>query len=153
MILLEKTLTFLLLVTSLGLFSQTEKVAGEYFRSMGDKNEHLIEYTLILNENGTFSFHSYKSLKKGNPREENIYGKGNWNLDGKVVSFFTHPQKEIDEKYTLDFSNSRARFITKPERDKTDRIIETRLQFFESEIFWIERLKILKRKNPAPQRL
>ncbi len=39
----------------------------------------------------------------------NKYGKGNWNEDGKVISFFSDKEKDFDEKYTLDSSNSRAR--------------------------------------------
>jgi len=65
-------------------------------------------------------------------------------VDGKVVSFITNEEKDFDEKYTLDFNASKARFITKPSRDKTDRIIKTRLKFYESEIFWIEGLDIFK---------
>jgi hypothetical protein len=138
-------ISILLLLSSLTLLSQSNNLVGEYFRSMGDKEEHLIEYTLTLNEDGTFLFHSYVNHKKGIPWEEHKYGKGNWSMDGKVVTFFSDDQKDLDKKHTLDFSNSRARFITKPSRDKSDRIIKTSLQFFESKIFWIERLKILKR--------
>lgn len=97
-----------------------------------------------LNQYGTFTFHFYSNIKAGIPQIVHKYGKGTWSVDGKVVSFNTDNEKDIDEKHTLDFSDSKARFITKPSRDKTDRIIKTRLQFFESKIFWIERMKIFK---------
>ena len=139
------SILFLLSITPL--FSQSDKVVGAYFRTSGTTGNHLIEYTLTLREDGTFLFHSYENHKRGIPWEKNKYGKGNWRMDGKVVSFFTDEQKDLDEKHSLNFSNSRARFITKPLRDKTDRVIKTRLQFFESEIPWIERLEILKNKN------
>ncbi len=145
--------SILLLLASITLFSQTDNVVGEYFRSTGNTGDHLIEYKLTLREDGTFHFHSYENHQRGISWKRNKYGKGNWRMDGKIVSFITDKEKDIDEKYTLDFSNSKARFITKPERDKTDRKIETKLQFFESEIFWIERLKILKNKNASQQRL
>ena len=99
---------------------------------------------MTLHGDGTFTFHFYRDHKAGIPAITNQYGKGTWSMDGKVVSFFTNEQRDLDEKHTLDFSNSRARFITKPARDKTDRIIKTRLKFFESKIFWIERLEIFK---------
>jgi hypothetical protein len=135
--------TILLLITSLSTFSQSDLISGEYFREFGDE-EHLVKRKLNLNQDGTFTFHNYSNIKAGIPQVVNRYGKGTWSTDGKVVSFFTDNEKDIDEKHTLDFSGSRARFITKPSRDKTDRIIETRLQFFESKIFWIKRLKIFK---------
>jgi hypothetical protein len=136
--------SILFLLMSITLFSQSDVLTGEYFFSVGNDEEHLIEYTLNLNQDGTFHFHSYRNHKKGIPWEENKYGQGKWSLDGKVVSFSTDKKTDLDEKYTLDFNNSKARFITKPLRDKTERIVETKLQFFESDIFWIERLGIKK---------
>ncbi|WP_297765642.1 hypothetical protein [uncultured Muriicola sp.] len=144
--------SILLLLASTTMYSQMDNVVGEYFYLAGENGKHLTEYTLTLQEDGTFHFHSYEDHQRGISWERNKYGKGNWRMDGKIVSFITDKEKDIDEKYTLDFSNSKARFITKPERDKTDRKIETKLQFFESEIFWIERLKILKNKNAIQQR-
>mgnify|MGYP001826397308 CR=1 FL=1 len=137
-------LTLLLLICNWTLFSQSDNLVGDYYLEAGNREKHLIEYKLNLNQDGTFTFHSYSNIKAGIPQITHKYGKGTWSVDGKVVSFFTDNEKDIDEKHTLDFSDSRARFITKPPRDKTDRIIKTRLQFFESKIFWIERLKISK---------
>lgn len=144
---MKATILVLFCVSGITAFSQSDNLVGEYFRSSGDKDQHLIEYTLTLNEDETFLFYSHENHKKGIPWEKNKYGKGKWSMDGNIVSFYTDKQKDLDEKHTLDFNNSKARFITKPLRDKTDRVIKTRLQFFESEIFWIERLKILKSKN------
>ena len=141
--------TVILLFSFLSLSAQSDKLVGEYFHRMGDKEEHLIEYILSIREDRTFYFHSYVNHKKGIPWEENKYGKGKWSMEGKVVTFFTE-QSDLDEKYTLNFSNSKARFITKPPRDQSDRVINTALQFFASDIFWIERLKILKLQKQLP---
>lgn len=127
------------------LCAQSNDLVGEYYLKVGNDKEHLIEYTLEVKEDGTFLFHAYENHKKGIPWERNKYGKGQWKLDGKIVSFFTNSETDLDEKYTLDFSNSRARFVTKSSRDKTKKVVATRLQFFESEIFWIERLGISKK--------
>ncbi len=74
----------------------------------------------------------------------NKYGKGKWKAEKNIVSFFTDKISDIDEKHNLDFENSKARFISKSPRDETDKIIKTSLQFFESKIFWIEKLQIFK---------
>ena len=131
-------------MNTLVLFSQSDKISGEYFLKSGNE-EYLVERTLNLNDDGTFTFHNYSNVKAGIPQIVDKYGKGTWSTDGKVLSFLTDIEKDIDEKYTLDFSDSKARFITKPSRDKTDRIVKTRLQFFESKIFWIERMEIFKK--------
>ncbi|MGB5359645.1 MAG: copper resistance protein NlpE N-terminal domain-containing protein [Eudoraea sp.] len=140
---MKKFIAVLFLMSGLTLFSQSDNMIGEYYLKLGD-DKHLIEYRLTLNQDQTFIFHSYVNHEAGMPQIINEYGKGNWTADGKIISFFSDNEKDFDEKNTLDLSNSRARFITKPSRDKTDRIIKTRLKFFESEIFWIEGLDIFK---------
>ncbi len=136
--------TLFLLICSLPLFSQSDSPAGDYYLQIGDKAIHWIEYKLTLNQDGTFLFHSYTNHKNGIPWEENKYGKGNWSADGTVVSFFTDKEKDLDQQDVLDFRNSKAHYITKPARDKTDRVIKSRLTFFKSGIFWIKGLDIFK---------
>ncbi|SMG23631.1 hypothetical protein SAMN03080602_01467 [Arenibacter troitsensis] len=140
---MKKILTALLLVSSLTSFSQSEIIIGQYFLKLGNE-KHQIEYRLNLKADGTFEFHSYINNQNGIPPIVHKYGKGTWILDDKVVSFLTNKEKDLNEKYTLDFSGSKARFVTKPLRDKTDRVVRTRLKFFESKIFWIEGLDIFK---------
>ncbi|MDH7444808.1 hypothetical protein [Aquimarina sp. 2201CG14-23] len=140
---MKNTFIIIFLISTLTSFAQSNQISGEYFRELGNQ-EHYIEYKLNLHQDGTFTFHSYTNVQAGIPPIVHKYGKGLWKVDGKIVSFSTDKEKDIDQKHTLDFSNSRARFITKPSRDKTDRVIKTRLQFFESEIFWIKRLQIFK---------
>ena len=137
--------TILILVSSLTSFSQTDKVIGDYKLAIEttDKNN-AFEYQLTLSQDGTFSFHYNSKMKQGTPTEVNKYGKGKWTVENNVISFFSDKQKDIDEKNTLDFTNSKARFITKSPRDKTDQIIKTRLQFLKSEIFWMARIEIFK---------
>ena len=140
---MKRFLTAIFLISTLTLCSQTDKIIGEYFLELGNE-KHQIKYRLNLNSDWTFDFHSYTNHQNGIPPIVHKYGKGTWSVDGKIVSFITNEEKDFDEKYTLDFNASKARFITKPSRDKTDRIIKTRLKFYESEIFWIEGLDIFK---------
>ncbi|AXP81572.1 hypothetical protein CJ739_2499 [Mariniflexile rhizosphaerae] len=137
-------ITTLFLISSLTIFSQSNQIIGDYIRTLGDEEAHIIKYKLTLNQDGTFFFHSYSNNKKGIPPEVNKYGKGTWKADKNIISFFTDKKNDIDEKHNLDFENSKARFISKSPRDKTDKIIKTSLRFFESKIFWIEKLQIFK---------
>ncbi|MEE9362351.1 MAG: hypothetical protein V3U92_07120 [Cellulophaga sp.] len=139
------TIITLFLISSLTLFSQSNQMISDYNRTLGKEGAHLIEYKLTLSQDGTFYFHSYSSNIQGIPPEVNKYGKGKWKAKKNIVSFFTDKENDIDEKHTLDFNNSKARFISKSPRDKTDKIVKTSLQFFESKIFWIEKMKIFKK--------
>jgi len=136
--------TILILVSGLTSFSQTDKVIGDYKLAIETTDANTFEYQLTLSQDGTFFFHYYSKIKQGAPPEVNQYGKGKWTEENNVISFFTDKQKDIDEKNILDFSNSKARFITKSPKDKTDQIIKTRLQFLKSEIFWMARIEIFK---------
>lgn len=144
---LPKMKKFLLLITMLSSNFDVnaqftvKDVAGTYERKLSRTKPHIIYFTLNLNADGTFHFHSYNKI--GIQQERNSYAKGMWALDKKVVSFSTS-SIDFDEKFTLDFNTSKARFISKHLRDKSDRIVETALQFYESEIFWIQLLHILK---------
>lgn len=140
---MKKMFALIVLVSPLISFAQSDAVVGVYSKEAGNE-KHRIEYKLMLNEDGTFTFHSHTNIKAGIPQIVNKYGRGSWSNEDNVVSLLTDEEKDIDEKYTLNFSGSRARFITKSPRDKTNRVIQTRLQFFESRIFWIERLEIPK---------
>ncbi len=126
------------------LFSQTENVVGNYKLILETKDSSSFEYELTLNQDGTFSFHYYSNIKQGIPPEVNKYGKGNWTIKNNVITFFSDKQKDFDEKYTLDFTNTKARFVTKSPRDKSEEIIKTQLKFLESEIFWMRRIDIDK---------
>ncbi|MFY8181358.1 MAG: hypothetical protein ACOVLG_06245 [Flavobacterium sp.] len=136
--------TILFLISSLTLFSQTENVVGNYKLILETKDSSSFEYELTLNQDGTFSFHYYSNIKQGIPPEVNKYGKGNWTIKNNVITFFSDKQKDFDEKYTLDFTNTKARFVTKSPRDKSEEIIKTQLKFLESEIFWMRRIDIDK---------
>lgn len=126
-----------------------QDVAGSYERIFSSTNRpHDIKYNLVLNADGTFQFHSYEKIELGGPDksrtgERNQYAKGTWTLDKKVVTF-SASSTDFDELFTLDFNNSKARFISKSPRDKSDRVIETALRFYESGMDWIQSLTIFK---------
>ena len=142
---MKQITTTLLLIFSLTLFAQSTQFTGDYSRTLSDTDgKHVIEYKLTLNQDGTFVFHSYSNIKLGTPPEVNKYGKGKWTAKDNLITFYTNKQEDFDEKYTLDFNKSIARFVTKNPRDKSDQIVKTRLTFLESGIFWMERLDVFK---------
>lgn len=141
---MKHIITTLLLITNLTLFAQSNNFAGDYIRSLGEDGKHIIEYKLTLNQDGTLLFHSYSKIQEGIPPEVNKHGKGKWNSKDNIITFFANKQEDFDEKYTLDFNKTTARFTTKNPRDKSDSIIKTKLTFFDTKIFWLERLDIIR---------
>jgi hypothetical protein len=136
--------TILILICNFTSFSQSKDVVGDYTLTLETAENQLFEYKLTLSQDGTFFFHYYSNIKQGVPPEVNKYGKGKWTVENKVISFFSDKQKDFNEKYTLDFTNSKARFVIKSPRDKTEQIIKTRLKFLNSEIFWMKGIDIFK---------
>ncbi|TDO72999.1 NlpE-like protein [Flavobacterium chryseum] len=137
-------ITTLLLIFNLTISAQSSNSVGDYTRSLGEEGKHTIEYKLTLNQDGTFVFHSYSKIQGGIPNEVNQYGKGKWSAKDNMITFTSDKKEDFDEKYTLDFNNSKARFITKNPRDKTDKVVKTKLLFLESGIFWMQRVDIFK---------
>jgi len=136
-------LAALLFILKLSLFAQSNQFAGDYTRSLSGEN-HKLEYALTLNQDGTFEFHYYSYIQGGTPQEVNKYGKGKWSEKDNLITFSSDKKTDFDEKNTLDFSHSTARFVTKNPRDKSDKIVKTKLQFLESEILWMRRIDIFK---------
>ena len=142
---MKRLTTTLFLIFNLTLFAQSNQFAGEYQRTLEDtQNKHLIEYKLTLNQDVTFLFHSYSKTNGGVPPEVNKYGKGKWTAKDNLITFSSNKQEDFDAKYTLDFNKSTARFVTKNPRDKSDKVVKTRLTFLESGIRWMERLDVFK---------
>ena len=131
-------------IFNLTLSAQSNNFAGDYNRSLGEEGKHIIEYKLTLNPDGTFLFHSYQKMQGGIPPEVNTYGKGKWTAKDNLITFSADKKEDFDEKYTLDFNKSIARFVTKNPRDKSDKVVKTKLVFVESEISWMHRLDIFK---------
>lgn len=123
-------------------FAQSKTVAGTYILKIKTSNA-LIEDTLILNADGTFTFHEYDWHENGIPPERDKYAKGQWKIEKNIV-YFSANKFDIEDNFSLNFNNSQARFITKLPRDKSDRIVPTSLQFYKSDIFWMEKRKLLK---------
>lgn len=120
----------------------TEEISGVYEVTYDATNALIID-KLTLNADGTFDFHQYDKHDNGIPPERNLYGRGTWRADKKLIYFFAD-KTDFDEKHTLDFNSTKARFITKPPRDNSDREIKTSIQFYDSEIFWITGRTLLK---------
>lgn len=136
--------TLLLIFNFLSSSAQSSSFAGDYTRSLSEKGKHEIEYKLTLNPDGTFEFHSYSKMQDGVPPEVNKYGKGKWSAKDNVITFSVDKKEDLNEKYTLDFNNSAARFVTKNPRDKSDKIVQTKLKFLESGIFWMKGIDVFK---------
>ncbi|MFD2586466.1 hypothetical protein ACFSQJ_05970 [Croceitalea marina] len=126
------------------LFSQKDEVIGKYYLELLNNENNIIRYRLELRPDYTFLFHAYNNRKKSNPAVLNKYGKGIWNASDKVISFMTDKEKDIDDEYQLNFTDTRARFIQKHPRNKTKSSIATKLLLLESEIPWISKIEMFK---------
>ncbi len=139
---MKHILSFLILIFSLSLSAQSIEHVGEYKLKLGEEN-HLIENKLILNQNGTFLFHHYDKISNGIPPERNSYGKGTWISKDKLM-FFSTDENHIYESNELDFNNSKARFISKTPRNKLAKVVKTAIRFYESNIFWMTGITLIK---------
>lgn len=125
---------------SLSVFAQS----GVYTREPKHTDGTKMKWTLTLNDDGTFLYHFYRNIEGvGNP-EENFYGKGTWKSENNVIFLTTNKETDLDDKHTMNFSNSKARYITKSPRDTSDKVLKTSLRFYESDIFHIKGLELFK---------
>lgn len=98
--------------------------------------ESQITRILTIKGDGTFTFDRLRPAW-GNNLEDNIFGRGTWTSKGKYITFYTDPTTQLDEKYTLNFTNTKGRWDAR----------NNRLILFESDIFWLRKFAIVKRSN------
>jgi len=138
-----KPIMFLLFFTyNLYPLAQNESMVGHYEMKFEASNG-LIIYKLTLNPNRTFKFHSYRFLEDALTKEENLYAKGTWNSENKLI-YFSSDSDDFDEIHTLDFNNTKARFISKSPRNITNKDIKSSILIYDSEIFWLTKNNFLK---------
>ena len=150
-----KNLLFLALVLSwLSSCSQSQNIAGEYEKLSENGS---IEFLLKLNPDGTFHFDSYSvrqidgnalslNVKKNLPAGPGLSGKGSWSVEKAVIYFRTNPTTDKNYKNTLDFNETKAKYVINSSEDISNEIQIEKLEFFDAGIFWIEGLELIKRK-------
>lgn len=133
---------FALLLSSV--ITNAQDLVGIYeLQSNSSVSDFELRRTLTLNDDGTFEYYNYRYVEKGIPKVMEKYGKGTWKKENKIITFSTEASV-LDDKFTLNFTGTKARFISKSPRDKSDRIVQTSIKFFESEIFWIKGMTLIK---------
>lgn len=122
---------------------QSQSISGEYLRKRETASGEIFALTLVLKADQTFTFHYYQTFLALNP-EQNIYGKGTWSVDKNIVSFSTDEKTDLDKIHTLNFNNTKARYITKSPRDTSDKVVKTAVSFYKSDIPWMKGSELSK---------
>jgi hypothetical protein len=143
---MKNLLILFLAVFTATLSAQSGTFTGNYELKLEADNGDFHDYKLNLNSDGTFLFHSNSYVSKGIPPKKNTYGKGTWKAYKNIISFTTDKVKDLDITHSMDFSNSKARYDGKSPRDKSDRVVPSKLKFYQSDIFWIKGTEMLKSK-------
>ncbi len=125
------SLLFLLLFSFIS-NAQNDNYIGVYEKKIKTQKNEVFEYELQILSDSTFTFHFFRNLGQSISKDENVYGKGTWKVIKNVIHFETNTN-DLDEKYTLNFTNSSGRFDGKN---------KNQFRFYHSEIPWIERLTL-----------
>ena len=133
------------LIFTISFYAQNDDFVGVYKKTFELNNDGgVIDYKLTLNVDGTFLYYYYRKLATSKLKED-LYGKGIWEVNKKnVLFFYTTAETDLDEKYSLDFTGSKARYITKSPRDKSDRDIKTNIRFYDTELKILKGIKLFK---------
>jgi hypothetical protein len=143
---MKSILIFFLAAFTFTLNTQSGTYNGKYELKLEADNGDFHDYKLNLNSDGTFVFRSNSHISKRITPKNNTYGKGTWKAEKNIISFTTDKVKDLDITHSLDFSNSKARYDSKSPRDKSDRVVPSKLKFYQSDIFWIKGIELLKSK-------
>ena len=144
---MKKFIMLLIFLVPLSSFTQPITYTGVYEMRYEIKRGGLMERTLSLNQDGTFLFQLYKKLDPSQP-EENKFAQGLWKVEKEhVIYFYTDQKTDLDSTFTLNFNNTKAKYYSKSKRDKSGTIKKKFLKFYDSEIFWVKSMKLLKKEE------
>lgn len=132
------------LLTILPVNSQT--IEGTYTNKWEAKSGEALAYTLILNEDNTFEFHSYRTLLSA---DSDISKKvnGTWNLKGHILVLKTDSEKGLGS----DLNNSKARFMSVSPRNPNFNVIKPSLKFFQSDVFYAKNMELHKQESSVTE--
>ncbi len=117
------------------------QIAPASYGATYDLSNAFIEYKLELRPDNTFVFHFFRKNYCDICEEENQFGKGTWSMNNNSLLLTIDPRTDIDEKFSLDLNDSRARLITKQNSEGIKREV---LKFFDSNIFWVKSMELQK---------
>lgn len=128
---------YLLLFQSISfcISAQNKDYVGNYKTKIKANGGEILEYELNLNADNTFIYHFYRNIGQPHSIDENQYGKGTWKKVKNIIYFYTNAATEIDNKYSLNFTNTTGRFDTKN---------KSLFRFYKSDIFWIVKSTLKK---------
>jgi hypothetical protein len=95
---MKTIVTILFLISTFSAFSQSDEVVGDYALKFEKEGNHLFEYKLSLNADGTFFFQYYSKIENRIPPEVNNFAKGTWIVENKLITFFSDKKADIDQK-------------------------------------------------------
>jgi len=133
-----------LILILLPLLGWGQEMTGEY-EAVYDNSNSYISYNLVLGANGRFNFHFYRKNDCDICVEENQFGQGSWESSGRKLILTADPEKDLDDKFMLNLHDSKAHYIAKNPRDRTDKVALIRLRFYQSRIFWVKGMELFKK--------
>lgn len=132
---MKNYILLLLCSFSFSIFAQNDSYIGTYEKKINGIGGEIFIYKLEINADHTFTYHLFRNIGQSSNVDENYYGKGTWKQIKNVIYFHTNNETDIDEKYTLNFTNSTGRYDAKN---------KTLFRFYRSQIAWIKKSTLTK---------
>ncbi|MBT8256252.1 MAG: hypothetical protein KJO23_06910 [Bacteroidia bacterium] len=132
------------LCTQFSLTAHSQSYEGSYEVRYEMNDGSIFNYSISLKRDGSFLFHAYEYHTKAITPEKNNYGKGTWTAKKNLITFTSSTILDMDDKHTLNFTNTKARIDRKSPRNKSAEIVPDLMRIYESEISWIKGKKLTK---------
>ena len=137
-------LFFTLALITLPINSQT--IEGTYSNRWEAPTGEALEYSLTLQEDGSFVFYTTRVYRSELP-DKKISATGTWNLNGHLLQLNTSNDVESQNSLQSKLDTSKARFITISPRNPNFNLVKPSLKFYESEVFYAKDMELIKTEN------
>ncbi len=143
---MKRLLLFIILISTLTMFSQSKEHAGNYEFHKGNNDNFYLKDKLTLNPNGTFLFRSQSYVEERMQRERLEYGKGTWTSVKRLILLKVE-DSDVDATHVLNLNNTKLRYDTKSPRDKSNRDVKTSVRIINTEISRLKGRTLIKGAN------
>ena len=140
---MKSIFTLFLVISPLVSISQNSIYTGTYSNKTTTEKGETFEYTLTLQEDGTFVYHFYRQLQCESCVEEHFYGKGTWKDAKKGITFYTQ-KTDIDANHTVNLGKSKAKLHKKMSKKKSSKKEKITIRFITSDVPNLNGLQLFK---------
>ncbi|MEZ4803651.1 MAG: hypothetical protein R2797_12840 [Gelidibacter sp.] len=143
---MKSILLFLVFILSSFSSVNSQTVEGTYTNKWVASSGEGISYTLVLKDNGQFTFSSTRFFMDSTA-DKTVKADGTWSLDGHLLILDTQTNDKNSEGLISNLNQNKARYVSVSPRNPNFNLVKPSLKFYESDVFYAKDMELFKTED------